>query len=33
MNDALEPLNRFAILQVQGGETETIEQIPRDQFM
>lgn len=33
MNDSLEPLNRFAILQVQGGETTTLQQIPRDDFL
>lgn len=33
MNDSLEPLNRFAILQVEGGSTTTLEQIPRSQFM
>jgi branched-chain amino acid transport system substrate-binding protein len=33
MNDNLEPLNRFAILQVEGGETTTLRQIPRSDFM
>ena len=33
LNDRLEPLNRFAILQVSGGATETLRQIPRADFM
>ncbi len=33
MNDNLEPLNRFAILQVQDGSTTTLRQIPRSEFM
>ena len=32
LNESLEPLNRFAILQVSGGSTETLEQIPREDF-
>jgi len=32
LNESLEPLNRFAILQVSGGSTETLEQIPRSAF-
>jgi branched-chain amino acid transport system substrate-binding protein len=33
MNENLEPLNRFAILQVQDGSTTTLRQIPRSEFM
>lgn len=33
MNNALEPLNRFAILQVQDGSTTTLRRIPRSDFM
>lgn len=32
MNENLEPLNRFAILQIQDGGTETLETIPRSEF-
>ena len=32
LNEQLEPLNRFAILQVSGGSTETLQQIPRSEF-
>jgi len=32
LNENLEPLNRFAILQVSGGSTETLQQIPRSEF-
>lgn len=32
LNEKLEPLNRFAILQVKDGSTETLEQIPRSRF-
>jgi branched-chain amino acid transport system substrate-binding protein len=34
MNDSLEPLNRFAVLQVaDDGSTETLTQIDRSEFM
>ena len=32
LNEKLEPLNRFAILQVSGGSTETLETIPAEFF-
>jgi branched-chain amino acid transport system substrate-binding protein len=32
MNDALEPLNRFAIMQVEGGSTTELKTIPRSYF-
>ena len=32
LNESLEPLNQFAILQVQGGAAESIQQIPRSAF-
>ncbi|MFB6188294.1 MAG: hypothetical protein ABEI57_00265, partial [Halapricum sp.] len=32
LNERLEPLNRFALLQISGGETETVETIPRSFF-
>ncbi|MFB6361204.1 MAG: amino acid ABC transporter substrate-binding protein, partial [Halobacteriales archaeon] len=32
LNKKLEPLNRFAILQVQDGSTTTLRQIPRSEF-
>ena len=32
MTENVENLNQFAILQITGGETETLEQIPREEF-
>ncbi|NHN59671.1 ABC transporter substrate-binding protein [Halorussus sp. JP-T4] len=32
LNERLEPLNRFALLRISGGETETVETIPRSFF-
>jgi branched-chain amino acid transport system substrate-binding protein len=32
LNESLEPLNRFAILQIQDAQAETLETIPRSEF-
>jgi hypothetical protein len=32
MNENLEPLNRFAILQIRDATAEVVEEIPREDF-